>query len=151
MLKEESLVHYVASFCYDAFQFCVLVCLSCPRLPCMPSCLAVWHLLIYGPTLRRRCQTTQTPKHGFVAHGSCPSVPPVRTATRHACSRCTGPTLAHIRSRVHYRTQHSLDRKHRHRDLRSHTVIPYCDSERTMFKVMSWHQHLGFQILSPIT
>lgn len=25
MLKEESLVHYEASFCYDAFQFCVLV------------------------------------------------------------------------------------------------------------------------------
>lgn len=25
MLKEESLIHYEASFCYDAFQFCVLV------------------------------------------------------------------------------------------------------------------------------
>ena len=25
MLKDESLVHYEASFCYDAFQFCVLV------------------------------------------------------------------------------------------------------------------------------
>ena len=28
MLKEESLIHYEASFCYDAFQFCVLVSLA---------------------------------------------------------------------------------------------------------------------------
>ena len=25
MLVEENLIHYQASFCYDAFQFCVLV------------------------------------------------------------------------------------------------------------------------------
>ena len=25
LLKEEGLVHYEASFCFDAFQFCVLV------------------------------------------------------------------------------------------------------------------------------
>ena len=32
MLKEEGLIHYEASFCYDAFQFCVLVraATSCP-------------------------------------------------------------------------------------------------------------------------
>lgn len=29
MLKEEALVHYEASFCYDAYQFCVLVRLQC--------------------------------------------------------------------------------------------------------------------------
>ena len=34
MLKEESLIHYEASFCYDAFQFCVLVsALAPPHFP----------------------------------------------------------------------------------------------------------------------
>ena len=42
MLKDESLVHYEASFCYDAFQFCVLVssCLPAPWLPCLQRACA---------------------------------------------------------------------------------------------------------------
>ena len=32
LLKEEGLVHYEASFCFDAFQFCVLVSRPLPFL-----------------------------------------------------------------------------------------------------------------------
>lgn len=31
LLKEEKLVHYETSFCYDAFQFCTMVRLFLPK------------------------------------------------------------------------------------------------------------------------
>ena len=103
MLKEESLVHYEASFCYDAFQFCVSVSIrSCshPQPWILPT--------DYAEQLIRRPLIFPTPKHGYVEHGKCRCLLPVLIATQHACSRCTGRTLVLTNSPPPSRVQFSV-------------------------------------------
>ena len=93
LLKEERLVHYETSFCYDAFQFCVMVCSLNQFVHTRYS-----HLV--------RFLISRMPRCGFAEHGQLPAALLVQRVMLLGCSRCIGPIRARTNSQEHYQNQH---------------------------------------------
>lgn len=123
MLKEEGLIHHEASFCYDAYQFCVLVSARCDDSTTPPI------------DISSRSPIFKMQRSGYDALGRSVASLLVPTAMRRECSKCIMQIQDHISSLVSSpRWSSGVPTKHLspHYELMRDLCLSYCTSYRIL-------------------